>query len=70
MQTAVEWLQSELKKCVEFNPLDKNSYVNNVDNLFKEALKMEKEQIINAYTSDNIFHWTSNYYYEKTFDKL
>lgn len=44
-QTAVEWLQEQLQKGVDFNPLDKNSYLNNVEKLFNQAKAMEKEQI-------------------------
>jgi hypothetical protein len=47
--TAVEWLQEQLKKGVDFNPLDKNSYLNNVEKLFQQAKEMEKEQIVNAF---------------------
>ena len=49
-QTAVEWLQEQLQKGVDFNPLDKNSYLNNVEKLFNQAKAMEKEQIINTWS--------------------
>ena len=48
-QTAVEWLQEQLKKGVDFNPLDKNSYLNNVEKLFQQANAMFQEQIEDAY---------------------
>jgi hypothetical protein len=48
-QTAVEWLQEQLKKGVDFNPLDKNSYLDNVEKLFEQAKAIEHEQITEAY---------------------
>lgn len=44
-QTAVEWLQEQLKKGVNFNPLDKDSYLNEVEKVFKQAKEMEKQQL-------------------------
>ena len=48
-QTSVEWLQEQLKKGVDFNPLDKNSYLDNVEKLFNQAKEMEREQLEKAY---------------------
>ena len=45
-QTAVEWLQEQLKKGVDFNPLDENSYLDNVEKLFQQAKAMEKQHIM------------------------
>jgi hypothetical protein len=53
-QTAVEWLQEQLKKGVDFNPLDKNSYLDNVEKLFNQAKAMEREQIIDAYDKNKM----------------
>ena len=47
-QTAVEWLQEQLKKGINYNPLDSNSYLNEVEKVFKQAKEMEKEQIVDA----------------------
>ena len=44
-QTAVEWLQEQLQKGVDFNPLDKNSYLNNVEKIFNQANAMFEEQV-------------------------
>jgi hypothetical protein len=43
-QTAVEWLQIQLKKGIDFNPLEPLSYPKAVDKLFNQAKAMEKEQ--------------------------
>lgn len=48
-QTAVQWLQEQLKKGVDFNPLDKNSYLDNVEKLFNQAKEMEREQLREIY---------------------
>ena len=45
-QTAVEWLQEQLKKGVDFNPLDENSYLDNVEKLFQQAKAMEKQHVM------------------------
>jgi len=45
-QTAVEWLHIQLKKGIDYNPLDPLSYPKSVENLFDEAKQMEKEQKI------------------------
>ena len=47
-QTAVEWLQEQLKD-VKYNPLEKNGYSNALERLFKQAKEMEKQQIIDAF---------------------
>ena len=47
--TAVEWLHIQLKKGIDYNPLDPLSYPKSVENLFDEAKQMEKEQIENAW---------------------
>jgi hypothetical protein len=44
-QTAVEWLENQLKD-VKYNRLEKNGYTNAVNNLYAQAKQMEKEQII------------------------
>ena len=48
-QTTVEWLEEQIKKGVDFNPLDKNSYLDNVEKLFEQAKEMEREQIVEAF---------------------
>ena len=48
-QTAVEWLQIQLKKGIDFNSLDPLSYPKSVDNIFKQAKQIEKEQIKKAF---------------------
>ena len=47
--TVVMWLEMQLKKGIEYNALDPLSYQKSVDNLFEQALAMEKYQIIDAY---------------------
>ena len=47
-QTAVEWLEIQLKKGIDYNPLDLSGYTKAVDKLFNQAKAMEKEQIMDA----------------------
>ena len=78
-QTAVEWLEIQLKKGVDINPLDLVSYTKEVDKLFEEAKAMEKEQIVTAYltplTNEYWYkdeEWLNNEsedYYNKTYNK-
>jgi len=76
-QTAVSWLQIQLRKGIDFNPLDPLSYAKAVDNLFEQAKQMEKEQIINAWRNgDNDSMYNSRQldndaeqYYNETFVK-
>jgi hypothetical protein len=58
-QTAVEWLQEQLKKGVDFNPLDKNSYLDNVEKLFNQAKAMEREQIEDAWNGGDYAYFYS-----------
>ena len=62
-QTAVEWLQEQLQKGVDFNPLDKNSYLNNVEKIFNQAKAIEKEQI-NKACYDGYYKEDEKYTYE------
>ena len=58
-QTAVEWLENQLKN-VKYNPLEKNGHTNALNNLYAQAKQMEKEQIIGAYDReviDGIQNW-------------
>ena len=75
MQTAVEWLESQLKD-VKYNPLEKNGYSNALDKLYAQAKAMEKEQIVMAYHngySDAIQSEPKQYepeqYYTETYGK-
>ena len=78
-QTSVEWLEIQLKKGVDINPLDLVSYTKEVDKLFEEAKAMEKEQIVTAYltplTNEYWYkdeEWLNNEsedYYNKTYNK-
>lgn len=79
-QTAVEWLHIQLKKGIDYNPLDPLSYPKSVENLFDEAKQMEKEQTINAhnhgFTEGTCFGATTVYkyvtaeqYYNETYGK-
>ena len=73
-QTAVEWLEEQLKKGVDFNPLDKNSYLNNVEKLFHQAKAMEKENLQdsfiaggcsrNDFSTGKVFQTYEQYYNE------
>ena len=47
-QTAVEWLEIQLKKGIDFNPLEPLGYRKAIDNLFQQAKALEKKQIISA----------------------
>jgi hypothetical protein len=64
-QSAVEWLQEQLQKGVDFNPLDKNSYLNNVEKIFNHAKAMEREQIIDAYNNGDLR--SADLYYNETY---
>lgn len=70
-QTAVEWLQIQLKKGIDFNPLEPLSYPKAVDKLFNQAISMEKEQIVNAYKDGKLDGYNYNYkdYYTSTYGK-
>ena len=71
-QTAVEWLENQLKD-VKYNRLEKNGYTNTVNNLYTQAKQMEKEQIETAWY-DGISGGqcgTSEQYYNETYgDKI
>ena len=66
--TVVQWLEMQLKKGIEYNGLDPLSYQKSVDNLFEQALAIEKEQIIAANedssTNDGEFLTGEQYYNE------
>ena len=70
-QTAVEWLQIQLKKGIGFNPLDPLSYPKAVNDIFKQAKEMEKQQIIEDFvgydsdTEDNLE--VAEQYYNETY---
>ena len=71
-QTSVEWLEIQLKKGVDINPLDLVSYTKAVDKLFEEAKEKEKEQIIEA-IDYGCSDWGSfkdvEKYYNETYNK-
>ena len=56
-QTAVEWLQQQLKD-VKYNPLEKNGYSIAEERLFNQAKEMEKQQ--QDEFSINFLHWYLN----------
>ena len=69
-QTAVEWLEKEL------NYIEENAYTSYIDLKIKQALEMEKEQIVDAFEigyengacvnqGESIYH--GHNYYNKTF---
>jgi hypothetical protein len=67
-QTAVEWLQIQLKKGIGFNPLDPLSYPKAVDDIYQQAKEMEKEQIIDALLfGDVLSPNTAETYYKQTY---
>jgi hypothetical protein len=45
-QTAVEWLEIQLKKGIDYNPLDLSGYTKAVDKLFEDAKAMEKQHVM------------------------
>ena len=53
-QTAVEWLEIQLRKGIDYNPLELSGYTKAFDNLFNQAKAMEKEQIIDAHLAGQI----------------
>jgi len=75
-QTAVQWLQEQLKKGVDFNPLDSNSYLNEVEKLFEQAKAMEKEQMEGAVSNgiskadmvDNRGYFNFDKWYNETYE--
>jgi hypothetical protein len=48
-QSSIEWLEEQLKKGVDFNPLDKNSYLDSVEKIFEQAKAMNRSEIEDAY---------------------
>jgi hypothetical protein len=69
-QTAVEWLEEQLKKGVDFNPLEPLSYLKAIDNVFEQAKAMERNQIMIAHyagESPRIIHNNSIHYYSETY---
>jgi hypothetical protein len=63
-QTALEWLEKEL------NYITENVYTPYIDLKIKQALEMEKEQIINAYDKGEFnqgCNGDAEQYYNKTF---
>jgi hypothetical protein len=46
--TAVEWLEIQLKKGIDYNPLELSGYTKAVDKVFEHAKLIEKHQIIKA----------------------
>ena len=48
-QSSVEWLEEQLKKGVDFNPLDKNSYLDSVEKIFEQAKAIHAKEIAKAY---------------------
>lgn len=70
-QTAVEWLQEQLKD-VKYNPLEKNGYSNALERLYQKAKEIEKQQ--QGYSEEEMlkmlhkfgFDYTYNYKGEKT----
>jgi hypothetical protein len=71
--TVVQWLEMQLKKGIEYNALDPLSYQKSVDNLFEQALAIEKEQIIAANedcsTNELGELFTGEQYYNETYGK-
>jgi hypothetical protein len=48
-QTAVEWLQEQLQKGINYNPIEKNGYSNAEQKLFEQAKEIEKNQLQESY---------------------
>ena len=69
--TVVQWLEMQVKKGIEYNALDPLSYQKSVDNLFEQALAIEKEQIIAANedcsTNELGELFTGEQYYNETY---
>ena len=66
-QSSVEWLQTQLKKGISFNPLDPLSYPKAVDNLFEQAKAMHKQECVDLLNHHNDIFDTSEEHYNKTF---
>ena len=58
-QTAVRWLQGQY--------YESEGKLTRKD--FEQAKAMEKEQIIDAYESEQIFIWNAEEYYNETYNK-
>ena len=61
-QTAVEWLENQLKD-VKYNPLEKNGYSNALDKLYAQAKVMEKEQTEENMAKAITFGWELSHYH-------
>ena len=71
-QSSIDWLEEQLKKGVDFNPLDKNSYLDSVEKIFEQAKAMHKEEIIDAankllYRGTGPGDTAAEQYYNETF---
>jgi hypothetical protein len=72
-QTAVEWLSDEIiiiEERLRQEKINLNDFMDLKDDLVTKALKMEKQQIIDAYEngysdSDNTFELNKQYYNEQ-----
>jgi hypothetical protein len=58
-QTAVEWFAERIQSDKIFN----------FENVLKQAIEMEKQQIINAYQTSHISMMTAEQYYNETYNQ-
>ena len=73
-QSSIEWLEEQLKKGVDFNPLDKNSYLDSVEKIFEQAKAMHQKEIVDAHVNGNKeytigggYELIAEHYYNETF---
>ena len=59
-QTAVEWLQEQLKD-VKYNPLETNGYLNALERLYDQAKEMEKQQE-RSYSEEEVLELLDEYH--------
>ena len=65
-QSSIDWLEEQLKKGVDFNPLDKNSYLDSVEKIFEQAKAMHKQELLNIFNCGRNFQATG----EGTFNEI
>ena len=73
-QTALQWYIEQCEN-IKYNPLEKNGYTIAKEKIIKQALQMEREQIIDAYVECYMNHVgngesilrEANSYYKNTY---
>jgi hypothetical protein len=65
-KTAVEFYAEGLEN-LQYNPLEKNGYINAKQRLFEQANEMFEQQLKDAYQTSHISMMTAKQYYNETY---